>query len=99
MRLLALLACLATLQVAPIFSLDHTAIHKPIIELGDYFQIPADMIDQFPRLQNSETLQQSAAFAHIMKDQESHTWTTHRTSRSIQISSVLTKLSFFTTIL
>ena len=94
MKLLALLVCLVTLQVAPVLSYVHTAVDKPVIDVNDYFQIPADMLDHFPLLHNSEKLQQAAAFAHIIKDQQTNTWTTQRATRSIQIPSVLTELSF-----
>jgi hypothetical protein len=94
MKLLALVVCLATLQVAPVLSNGHTAVDRPVIDVNDYFQIPADMLDHFPLLHNSEKLQQAAAFAHIIKDQQTNTWTTQRATRSIQIPSVLTELSF-----
>jgi hypothetical protein len=94
MKLLVLLVCLATLQGAPVLSYVHTAVDKPVIDVNDYFQIPADMVDHFPLLHNSEKLQQIAAFAHIIKDQQTNSWTTQQATRSIQIPSVLTELSF-----
>ena len=56
--------------------------------------IPADMVDHFPLLHNSENLQEATAFAHIVKD-NSNSWTLHRTSRSVTIPTAKTELSFF----
>jgi hypothetical protein len=63
------------------------------IDINDYFQIPADVIEHFPLLHRSQDMQQSTlAFAHVTKD--SNSWTTHSTLRSIQIPTVSTNISF-----
>jgi hypothetical protein len=66
---------------------------KPVINIDDFFQLPADMVEHFPLLQSSENLQKSTAFAHISKDK--NTWSTHRSSRSVTIPTAHTELSFF----
>ncbi len=92
-NLTAILACIILLALASKCQADD-ATGKPAINVNDYFQIPADMVDHFPLLHSSENLQEANSFAHIVKD-NSNSWTLHPTSRSVTIPTAKTELSFF----
>ena len=90
--LLAFLAFIVLLIAPACECYVEDASSKPAINVNDYFQLPADMVEHYPLLRSSENLQETTAFAHISKDM--NTWTTHRTSRSVAIPTAHTELSF-----
>ncbi len=65
----------------------------PSIDVNDYFQLPADMVEHFPLIHNVEHIKQSTSFAHIVKEADS--WTAHSARRRVTIPTTSTNLSFF----
>ena len=92
MQLNLLLACVMMLSPVVVCYGEENS-EKPFIDIHDYFQLPADMVNNFPLIHNVEETQESTAFAQISKDGNS--WTTHRTRRSVTIPTTRTTLSFF----
>jgi hypothetical protein len=92
--LLAVWACAILLSPAIECHGQETVETKPTIDVDDYFQIPADMVNNFPLIHNVEETQESAAFAQISKE-DGNSWTTHSTRRSVTIPTTSTTLSFF----
>jgi len=90
--LLAVLACFILL--APVIvCYGQETVDKSNIDINNYFQLPADMVNNFQLIHNVAHTQESTAFAQISKDGNS--WTTHPTRRSVTILTTSTNLSFF----
>jgi hypothetical protein len=92
-RNFAVIACLTILS-SVLNCYGDIGADKPAININDYFQIPADLIEHFPLLHKSEELQQSTAFAHIVKDPLTNSWATKNFSTAIEIPTVSSKVSF-----
>jgi hypothetical protein len=90
--LLAVWACAILLSPA-IECHGQETVEKSNIDINDYFQFPADMVNNFQLIHNVAQTQESTAFAQISKDGNS--WTTHPTRRSVTIPTTSTNLSFF----
>ena len=88
----AVLACVIFLLSLIMNCHGDDTVSKPAINIDDYYQLPSDFIDHFPLLHYAEEKQESAAFAHITKDEG--TWNTHSDLRSVQIPSIRSQLLF-----
>ena len=67
-------------------------LEQPTIDINDYFQLPADMVNNFDLIRHVEKNQEATAFAQISKNGNS--WTTHSERRSVTIPTTTTDLSF-----
>jgi hypothetical protein len=90
---ICLLAVCAILLSPAIECHGQETVEKSNIDINDYFQFPADMVNNFQLIHNVAHTQESTAFAQISKDGNS--WTTHPTRRSVTIPTTSTNLSFF----
>jgi hypothetical protein len=68
-------------------------LEQPTIDINDYFQLPADMVNNFDLIRHVEKNQEATTFARITKNGKS--WTTHSERRSVTIPTTTTDLSFF----